>query len=159
MLNENQINSAKDAAARHFGDGFHCAEAVAWAVLGALGEESESAAAHATAFGGGFGRTFQEACGALSGGLIAIGHLHGRPKPEGEWDLPADLGAELRQRFIDEFGTSHCASLRERFGEEQQMEECRKVVSATVGSLLEILDQDVNEPACSCCSQTSCSAG
>lgn len=155
MLNANQIQSAKETAEQHFGEGFHCAEAVAWAVLEALGEETESAAAHATAFGGGFGRTFEEACGAISGGLIAIGHLHGRRKPEGEWDLPANLGAELRARFMEEFDTSNCAVLRERFGKEEQMQECRKVVGTTVTSLLEMLDRGESRVECTCCAQTN----
>jgi C_GCAxxG_C_C family probable redox protein len=141
LLTANKIKSASDAAVAHFGNGFHCAEAVAWTVLAAMSEEPEQAAAHATAFGGGFGRSFEEACGALSGGLIAIGHLHGRRKPEGEWDLAAKLGAELRERFVNEFGTTHCATLREQFGQEQQMAQCRKLVGRLVTALLELLNE------------------
>jgi C_GCAxxG_C_C family probable redox protein len=103
-------------------------------------ENPAQAAAHSAAFGGGIGRSFEEACGALTGGLIAIGHLHGRRAPGGDWDLPAKLGAELRNRFIDDFGTSHCATLRGRFGQERQMQECRKLVHGMVVRLLELLE-------------------
>lgn len=140
-ITENEILIASEKAAQLFGDGFHCAEAVAAAVLDALGEESAEAAAHATAFGGGFGRTFQEACGALSGSFIAIGHLYGRRKPGGEWNFPADLGAEIRQRFLDDFGTTNCATLRNRFGEERQMEECRKLTKKVTATLLGLLTE------------------
>lgn len=104
--------------------------------------DATEAAAHGTAFGGGVGRTFGELCGALSGGLIAIGHLHGRRQCGGDWDFPAALGAELRQRFFDQFGTSRCAVLRERFGPERQMDECRKIVRGTVEMLLTQLTDD-----------------
>ncbi len=142
MMTANQIIQKADSAADLMGNGFHCAEAVAWSVLAALQENPEQAAAHATAFGGGFGRSFEEACGALSGGLIAIGHLHGRRTPEGEWDLAAKLAAALRDRFVRDFGTTHCATLRERFGQERQMAECRKLVHGVVASLLRLIAED-----------------
>jgi C_GCAxxG_C_C family probable redox protein len=142
MKTNNQIMAAADSAAKLFGHGFHCAEAVVWAVLEAMKEDSTQATTHATAFGGGFGRSFEEACGALSGGLIAIGHLYGRSAPKGEWDLPAKLGTKLRNRFIEEFGTTHCMTLRRRFGQERQMQECRKLVHEVVVRLLELLAEN-----------------
>jgi C_GCAxxG_C_C family probable redox protein len=146
-----RVTAAADSAAELFGNGFHCAEAVAWAALKALKENSAQAAAHATAFGGGFGRSFEEACGALSGGLIVIGQLHGRSAPEGEWDVAAKLGAELRNRFIEDFGTTHCATLRERFGRERQMLECRRLVHGVVVRLLELLEENTDK-----CEALSC---
>ncbi|WP_022666260.1 C-GCAxxG-C-C family protein [Desulfospira joergensenii] len=133
------ICEACDQAGELFGNGFHCAEAVAWAVLQSLGQDPTLAAAHATPFGGGFGKTYGDACGALSGGLIAIGHIHGRKDPSGDWDLPASLGAGLRQHFVETWGTTHCATLRDEFGEEFQMERCREVVRAVTRDLLELL--------------------
>jgi C_GCAxxG_C_C family probable redox protein len=150
-ITETERNAASDRATDYFDNGFHCAEAVAAAVLEAVGEDPSEAAAHATAFGGGFGRTFGEACGALSGALIAIGHLHGRRKPGGSWDLPAKLGAEIRQRFIDDFGTAHCAKLRTRFGKERQMAECRNVVKKVTVALLELVTEDPSKHEASCC--------
>jgi C_GCAxxG_C_C family probable redox protein len=144
-ITEIEILMASEKAAKYFGNGFHCAEAVATAVLDAIGEESSEAAAHATAFGGGFGRTFQEACGALSGALIAIGHLHGRRELGGEWDIPAELGREIRQRFLDDFGTTNCATLRNRFGKERQMAECREVTKRVTATLLALLSENPDQ--------------
>jgi len=123
----------------YFDNGFHCAEAVAAAVLETLGKDSKEAAAHATAFGGGFAGSHQEACGALAGALIAIGHLHGRRIPREGWNLPAQLGTNLRERFLADFGTTHCATLRDKFGEGQQPAECRRVVRKTTHAIMEIL--------------------
>ncbi len=136
---ERDRRRAGEKAAQLFGNGYHCAEAVAAAVLAAMDQASSEAVAHATAFGGGFGRTHQETCGAISGALIAIGHLHGRRRPGGEWDYPAELGAAIRQRFVDEFGTAHCQALRHRFGEARQMAECRRLTGWVAVALLELL--------------------
>ena len=148
------IKTTGNKAAEYFENGFHCAEAVTAAVLEAMGENASEASAHATAFGGGFGGTHEEACGALSGGLIAIGHLYGRREPGDVWDLPRELGKELRQRFINSFETTHCATLCEHFGEESQMDECRKLVRVVVKVLLEVLAESrdqwpVKEKLCS----------
>lgn len=139
MMTDHQIKAAADAAAELFDNGFHCAEAVSWSVLKVLGKNPDLAAAHATAFGGGFGRSFSEACGALAGGLIAIGDLHGRRAPGDDWDLPASLAAELRRRFVKDFGTTHCATLREGFGQDHQHEKCRNLVHRVAGTLLKLL--------------------
>lgn len=135
--NTSEAVGAKAAAI--FGNGFHCAESVAMAVLAALGEDPAEATAHATAFGGGVGETFEEACGALSGALIAIGHLYGRRSPGGDWALPAELGAEMRRRFIEDHQSTRCSSLRQRFGAENQMMECGKVVATVANRLTALL--------------------
>ncbi len=146
---------AGEKAASYFGGGYHCAEAVVAAFLESIGEDDPTAIAHATAFGGGFGKTFAEACGVLSGGLIAIGHMCGRRQRGEDWDIPAELGAELRQQFINSNGTSNCAALRERFGEEQQMPECRKLVREGTIALVKIYQSrrcssQSQPPGCNC---------
>ncbi|NOX33193.1 MAG: C_GCAxxG_C_C family protein [Deltaproteobacteria bacterium] len=141
----------EEKAGYYFENGFHCAEAVAAAVLEELGEDSSSAVAHATAFGGGFGRTFDEACGAISGSLIVIGHFYGRCEPGKGWDVPATLAATIRQTFLDHFGTSHCATLRERFGEEMQPEKCCSIVKQVAADLVELLAKTSADVEESCC--------
>jgi C_GCAxxG_C_C family probable redox protein len=142
--------SAGEVAAGYFSEQFHCAEAVAKSVLNAKGECAKSAVACATAFGGGYGRSFDEACGALSGGLIAIGQLHGRRAPGESWDYPASLGAMLREAFVEEFGTTHCRALRERFGDAQEAE-CRNLVRFTADTLEEMLETPVQSSAKAAC--------
>ena len=144
-ITEIERQTAGEQAAGYFGNGFHCAEAVATAVLEAMGEDPWEAAAHATAFGGGVGRTHQEACGALSGALIAIGHLHGRRELGGEWDLTAQLGAKIRQLFLDNFGATQCATLLNRFGEQQHMAKCRNLTQKLTTVLLALLTDSPNQ--------------
>ncbi len=73
-ITETEKQTAINRAGHYFGNGFHCAEAIVTAVIEAIGEDPSEDRAHATAFGGGFGRTYQEACGALSAAFIVIGH-------------------------------------------------------------------------------------
>jgi C_GCAxxG_C_C family probable redox protein len=138
-ITDNEIRMAGERAAEYLGNGFHCAEAVATAALEAFDEDPSQAAAHATAFGGGFGRTQQESCGALSGALIAIGHLHGRRRPGGAWDLPAKFGAKMREHFLEQNGTTQCAALCARFGEKRQLAECRRLTQRVTSALLALL--------------------
>ena len=121
-------HKAGERAANYFGDGYHCAEAVVAAFFEAIGDDAADAIAYATAFGGGFGKTFAETCGVLSGSMIAIGHICGRRQRGDSWDKPAEFGAAIMLQFIKNNGTSNCGVLRERFGEEEQMTECRKLV-------------------------------
>lgn len=131
----------------YFQNGYHCAEAIVAAVLGAIGEDPKEAVAHATAFGGGFGRSLGDACGALSGALIAIGHLYGRRKPGDCWNLPANLAAAIRDAFIQSHETTHCKTLRERFGAEQQLAECQKLTGKLAQRLYDLLIKTQNEQA------------
>lgn len=67
----------------------------------------------ATGFSGGLGDTREELCGALSGGVMVIGLLHGRTTMQ-EDDQPAiRLSARYRARFLEEFGYTRCRELRE----------------------------------------------
>ncbi len=135
---ENSINIG-DKAGYYFENGFHCAEAVVASVLEGLGKDSAPVISQATAFGGGFGKTFDEACGALSGALIVIGYLHGRNTPGENWDHPAQLAQEIREKFISKYRTTHCATLRHRFGEDHQSQECSKLVQSVAEDLVLLL--------------------
>ncbi len=128
----------------YFLSGYHCAESVAVTVLEEIGEEYQEAAAHATAFGAGFGRTFEGVCGALSGALIAIGHLYGRRIPGENWDLPAELAAQIQDHFLTKHGTTHCGTLREQFDKEQQNKECMKLTGELAAALVELLKRNLD---------------
>jgi C_GCAxxG_C_C family probable redox protein len=122
----------------YFKNGYHCAEAVAASVLEAMDRNPVQAVAHATAFGGGFGRTFKETCGALSGAFIVIGHYHGRKERGGPWDDAAALGLKMRERFMDYYGHTCCCVLRDRFGEDQP-EQCAHLTGRIAAGLFDLL--------------------
>ncbi|WP_320174392.1 C-GCAxxG-C-C family protein [Maridesulfovibrio sp.] len=120
---------AADKAGNYFLGGYHCAEAVVRGTLEHAGMEPDNIVRYATPFGGGYGKTFQEACGALSGALIVIGHLHGRNEAGQSWDYPAALAEMIRDKFLEKYGTTKCINLRGKFGPEAQLQKCSEIVS------------------------------
>ena len=136
MYIPDEKRKAAELAADYFGNGYHCAEAVVAAVLETMGEESSVAVKYATAFGGGFGESFKETCGIVSGSLIAIGHYYGKDEQGANWKDAARLGREVTKTFTSLYGTCNCGKLRDRFGEEKQMDFCRKIVAQGAETLI-----------------------
>ena len=93
----------------------------------------------ATGFAGGVGETEQEMCGALSGGIMVIGALHGRNSLK-EDDRPAlELAAQYREHFTKEFGPTQCASLYKRVHEPGGLGSCSVLVERAAHILLNLL--------------------
>lgn len=141
----------EEQADRYLAGGFHCGEAVVKSVLDAMGEDGSTAAAHATPFGGGIGKTKAELCGALSGALIGIGHFFGRREPGPNWDRAARLSEELLHTFSDRHGDIQCAALCARFGEADQKEKCHDLIRNTAGRLYDMLIREGAGQAAAAC--------
>lgn len=146
-----------------FRGGLHCAEAVLQAVLESRGVgAAEVSPRMATAFGGGVGRSKQGLCGALSGGLIALGALQGRDTPDGKWDAVAAAAASVRARFEAEQGCTDCGEVLERLGPQEGMLKCIRLAGHTAGMFHEALDQPASAGAAAACGctarQASCGA-
>ena len=122
--------------------GFHCAEAVSKAIVETYGQGmGQDIARMATAFGGGVGRTHQDICGALTGGVIALGCLFGRSEPGADWTDAYELAAELRRRFVREHGTTNCGVLLATFGPQENMMRCKQLSGEVAGMLATILEE------------------
>jgi len=93
-------------------DGYNCAESVLRGVAHALGLAAEEAVLRAaTPFGGGMGRAGC-ACGALSGGMIALGLAVGRTTPDAAQKDEAYARAErLWRRFVARAGGEDCRDI------------------------------------------------
>jgi len=123
-----------------FRAGFHCAEAVAQAIVEFFGQGPVQALpGAATAFGGGLGRSHEDTCGALNGGVLALGCLMGRREPGADWGGVAELAAEFRRRFIREMGSTNCRAILERLGPQENSARCRELSVRTAGLLAELL--------------------
>jgi len=101
---------AAEAAARHFDGGYNCAEAVLKALADDLGRDD--CVRLATGFGGGMGADGDQ-CGALSGGIMALGMLLGRDLPGDDEHKTRCYGVvrELRRRFRSVCGHTDCRDL------------------------------------------------
>lgn len=104
--------SHQDTAIDRFVSGYNCAQAVLCAFAPDLGLDSDVALRLACGFGGGIARR-QEVCGAVSGGVIALGLKFGRGEGQDK-ALTADTYArvnELLSTFEGVHGTHVCRDL------------------------------------------------
>ncbi len=131
------------------GDRFNCAESVLKAVSETEGMASEAVPRVASAFGGGMAHQ-GNACGAVTGALMAIGLSRGRNAKSDPREPSAVPGAELQRRFRSEFGTIMCRELtgcdlttpegQEAFKAVQAAGTCRKFVEMAARTTVELLD-------------------
>ena len=135
-------SSAGRTAFEHHKSGFHCAEAVSKAIIDAYGDHTANDIPKvATAFGGGIGRTHHEICGALTGGVIALGYLFGRSEPGADWTDASQLAAELKRRFVKAHGTINCGALLATFGPQENMMRCKQLSGEVADMLADIIDE------------------
>ena len=138
---ERKLNAEKTAFDYHK-SGFHCAEAVSLTIVQTYGNDvAHDIPKVATAFGGGVGRTGQDICGALTGGILALGYLFGRNGPGADWTDAAELAAKLRRRFVKEHGSTNCADLLTMFGPQENMMRCKQLSGEVAGMLADIIDK------------------
>ena len=89
----------------------NCAESVLRGVCFAQSVElTDQARKMATPFGGGIGRS-EEVCGALIGGVLAIGASLGRTAPEEDRLNSYDAAGKLYKAFQARFGSTCCKVL------------------------------------------------
>jgi C_GCAxxG_C_C family probable redox protein len=93
-----------------FDSGMYCAESVLQAVAEACGVMDPLIPRIATGFCGGISRT-SGMCGALAGGIMALGLLTGRSSPQESKDCCYALTHNLVQRFRERFGSTQCTDL------------------------------------------------
>lgn len=121
--------------------GYHCAESVLLAVMEACGGVPAGMPRVATCFGGGVGKTHEELCGALAGGLMALGFRRGRDSRGQDWGDAARLAARLRQEFITRFGASACKDVLAALGEQENMIGCKRLSGCAAGLAFDLLQE------------------
>jgi C_GCAxxG_C_C family probable redox protein len=127
-------------ASGHFGSGFNCAESVLKSIVeDAFGQCHACIPRAATAFGGGVGGTHEELCGALSGGIMAIGVLLGRTDPGVDVQRVKQIATEFRSRFLARNGSTRCQALLDSFGPQTDSSRCQQLTGETAALLLGLL--------------------
>ena len=135
-----QNSHIEERAFQYYQSGFHCAEAIAKAITEAFADASNSDLPRvASAFCGGVASTKEELCGALSGGIIAIGYLTGRMKPGENIQLTKELAATLRTQFIAQYGATKCQSVLETLGPQENALKCKELTAQVAGMLAQLL--------------------
>jgi C_GCAxxG_C_C family probable redox protein len=77
------------------------------------GEVDDRTRRMATGLAGGLGCSFQEMCGALSGGTLLIGALYGRTSADEDDSECNRRACAYRERFLYQFGTTRCQDIRD----------------------------------------------
>lgn len=94
----------KAAAADYHAQGFNCAQSVACALAPALNMDERTVFALTEGFGAGMGG-MTETCGAISGGVVALGHMM-----SSGYDAPGSKGSTYRA------ARAYCDAFREKNG-------------------------------------------
>ena len=94
-------------------EGWNCAQSVAGACADLAGRTPEEVLPLLGGFGGGYGGSHEEACGAVSGGVLVLGLCF--PHADGT-DQAAKrelyrITKEFRRRFFEVFGYTRCGDL------------------------------------------------
>ena len=95
-----------------FDSGLYCAESVLMAIAESQGIESDIIPRIATGFCSGMSRTC-DVCGALSGAIMGLGLMTGRSSGQDSVEETYTLVQELKKRFEERFGSTHCQELIE----------------------------------------------
>lgn len=120
--------------------GYHCSEAVALAVgERVFGQVNPIVVKAADGFAGGVGSTRSELCGALSGGVIALGLLFGRITAEEDDKHLLALVKELRDTFRQHFGETQCRPIREEAKGSDGSGSCAPVAQAAAAMTMQVI--------------------
>lgn len=143
--------SIGEKAERLHNEGFNCAETVLSIVTEMWGVKEPLIPKIATAFGGGIGRK-GSVCGALTGGVMAVGAKFGRSvgSDTASRDKSYELGLAFAKWFEKEFGSLICydliqCDLTTPEGREKQRDlrkdKCAKFISRSAEGALSLVKE------------------
>jgi len=104
-----------------------------------MGDFDPSCVRMTTPLAGGVGESQQEMCGALSGGLLVIGAVHGRCRADEDDSVALHLAAQYRARFRAELGETQCGLLYKRVHASDGLGSCSRLVERAARILLDLL--------------------
>ena len=113
-MTTNTKAQAAQRAADLMANDWHCSEAIFIAVgEHELGEVTDQVIKMSTPFAGGVGGQHLDLCGALTGGLMAIGAARGREDSSVDDKACQTLAANYRNAFLEKFGSVICDDLKQ----------------------------------------------
>lgn len=133
-----------ELAVSKFAGGYNCAQSVFYAFCEDLHMDPDTALKISSGFGGGMGRK-GEVCGAVTGGIMALGARYGRGENE-EWSALGETYDKTRQ-LMDQFASKHGSCL------------CRELLNgcdlATEAGQKAFQEQDLKNKVCNVCVQSA----
>lgn len=148
MSKHNQQADIGKRASDLFSSGYYCAESVLLAIAEEHGIESDLIPALATGFCSGMARRCGP-CGALTGGIMAIGLIRGRRTAQDSVEPAYQAVQALLHAFEAEFGSRSCHEIlgcdlgteagQEIFSQENLIERCTRIVARAAELTAQIL--------------------
>jgi C_GCAxxG_C_C family probable redox protein len=117
---EDQILQEAETTGYEFEKVYHgCAQCVLGTMMKIFNLTQPEAFQAATGLAGGIGLSVEGSCGALTGGVMAIGLIYGREidqmnDPEKRRFIAYRLANQLHQKFVEEYGSSLCGEIHKR---------------------------------------------
>ena len=144
-----------ELAQSYAAQGFLCSESVLLAVSKSLGIKCELIPRIATGFGAGIGGC-GSVCGAVSGGVMALGLKFGRNDAKRQEVKPYWFAFELLQRFEREFGHVTCRELtkcdlateegRKKYVDQRLWEtKCRRYITGATATVFDIISERASQ--------------
>ena len=126
----------------YFDTGFCCSEAISKTIIDHFAENPAGYPVKvASGFCGGIGRSHDDVCGALVGGVIAAGYLFGRTERNKDLNEACRVTSEFRRTFLEKFGSTNCAVILEKLGEQEKYIKCKELTARATGILADILEK------------------
>ena len=127
-------------AGEHYKKGINCAEALVMTFDELCNLGIGPSVRMASCFGGGIGHS-EDICGALSGSIMVLGALAGRPNPpEGDRERMYAFSKGFHDKFTALNQRTDCKYLRKfEFGQREQRITCMKLICSTASLLAEYL--------------------
>ena len=144
------MNNKTETALQKFESGYNCAQAVLYACSDDVNVDKNIALKISCGFGAGMGRK-QEVCGAVTGGIIAIGAKYGRGEDDEQsaTEKTYEKTKELLDKFQTKHGTIICLELLDgcnlmtekgqKYFQENRLK--NKICSECVRSVIQILEE------------------
>ena len=134
------LEEGVEHASECWANNLNCAESVLRGVCFAQSVElTDQARKMATPFGGGVGRS-EDVCGALIGGVLAIGVSLGRTAPEEDRLSSYEAAGKLHKAFQARFGSTCCKVLNKSdFKTPEHRIRCGKYVEGATKLAIQIL--------------------
>ena len=129
-----------------------CSQCALSGIFDALGVQNDDIFKAATGLADGVGLTGDGHCGALSGGVLAIGYFFGRDKADFA-DMKKLvkgnlLSKKLHDRFVEKYGTCRCFDLQTSFyGRFYNLYDSQEMKAAMKAGLLDTCSTLVGEVA------------
>jgi len=129
----------KEIVYNQYKNGFHCAESIMNTIQELFPMSNNSSCKIASGFCGGIGKCHQDVCGALAGGVMALGSIYGREKGGDDINKLVFLSTELRQEFLIEFKSTVCKTIIENIENRKEYKNCQDVTAKTAVLLYNLI--------------------